>query len=352
MAESALPLPAPAAPASTPPGPDQPPPRRSKRWARFLKLALRAFVAASVLAVAVDLTRRFDAANVSLRAPWMAASLLPAAVAVLIQAVAWRSLVFRLSGVLLRWADVATVYLDAQMARYTPGKVGLLAVRVASSSRLGVSPRLMVGSLFIELLSWTGVGILVGLTCVTLTSLALPAQPTTWSWNGLDLRMLGGLLALAALLGLLLVCLLPRRRYPTWLQRLLAVSDADLEGTSLQSQPLVPLALPLWHAVHWSAWVLAGAALCLGLGASWAAAGFAGGVLCLAIVLGFLAIVAPAGAGVREVVISVGAAPVLGPSSALVLGLTARVVSLVADVACWAIVRALGFWKAARSGAR
>lgn len=312
-----------------------PPTRRG----RLLKLLLRALVAASVVAVAFDLLWRFDAADVSLRVGWIALSVLPAAVAVLVQVLAWQSLMRRLSGVVPRLGDVFSVYLDAQMARYTPGKVGLLAVRVTAAPQLGVSPRLMVVALFIELMSWAGVGILVGLTCVTLTSLVLPIQLGRWSEGGVDLRVVGAALSGAALLGLLLVCAVPRRRYPLWVQRLLALSDGDL-GVG-QNEPLVPVALPLWHTLHWGAWILAGATLCWGLGAGWAAAGFAGGVLCLAIVLGFLAIVAPAGAGVREVVISVGAAPVLGPSSALVLGLTARVVSLVADVACWAVVRLL-----------
>jgi hypothetical protein len=311
------------------------------RRGRLLKLLLRALVAASVGAVAFDLARRFDAADVSLRAPWIALSVLPAAVAVLVQVLAWQSLMRRLSGVALRLGDVFPVYLDAQMARYTPGKVGLLAVRVTAAPRLGVSARLMVVALFIELMSWAGVGILVGLTCVTLTSLVLPLRLGTWTEGEIDLRMLGAALAGAALLGLLMVCVVPRRRYPHWIQGVLALSDGDLDALVGQNEPLVPVALPLWHALHWGAWILSGATLCWGLGAGWAAAGFAGGVLCLAIVLGFLAIVAPAGAGVREVVISVGAAPVLGPSSALVLGLTARVVSLVADVACWAVVRLL-----------
>lgn len=315
------------------------PPLPVTRRRRLVRLIVQVLVAASVVAVALDLMRRFDAAEVSLTATWLAASILPASAAVLVQVVAWRSLMRRLCGVALRWDDTLRVYLDAQMARYTPGKVGLLAVRVAAAPRLGVSGRLMVTALLIELLSWAGVGILLGLTCMMLAWPALPTE-VTWAPRGLDLRFAAAALALAALAGLSVVCALPRRRYPAFAQRLFALAGVEPAATA-GNEPLVPLALPLWHLLHWGAWVLAGSTLCLGLGASWAAAVFAGGVLCLAIVLGFLAIVAPAGAGVREVVISVGAAPVLGPSSALVLGLTARVVSLAADVLCWALVRAL-----------
>jgi hypothetical protein len=292
-------------------------------------------VAVSVVAVALDLLRRFDAAEISLHPGWLLGALLPTSVAVLVQVMAWRTLIAQLSGRPVELRDAAVVYLDSQLARYVPGKVGLLAARVAGAAGLGVQPRLMVSSLFIELLSWGGVGVLAGFSSVAATSLTLPAGGEAWSPVVLEARAVALPLAALALVGLLGLCLVPRSRFPRWLRNLLTVPDGDVALAA----PLVPAVLPFWHLLHWFSWGVAGWVLCLGLGAAPSAAAFSGGVLCLAVVLGALAVVAPAGAGVREVVISVGTAPVLGPSAALVLGLAARAISLLADFVCWAGVR-------------
>jgi|GEM_PF-711230 len=305
------------------------------RRARLLRAGLAVVVAASVVAVALDLLRRFDAAQVSLHAGWLLAALVPASVAVLVQAMAWRTLLSQLSGRQVPLHDSAVVYLDSQLARYVPGKVGLLAARIAAAPRLGVKPRLMVSSLFVELLSWGGVGVLAGFSSVAATSLALPTRGGAWAPIVAEARTIALPLALVALVGLLGLCLIPRARFPSWLRSVLTATD----GEAPLSAPLVPAILPFWHVLHWLCWGLAGAVLSLGLGATPSVAAFSGGVLCLAVVLGALAVVAPAGAGVREVVISVGTAPVLGPSAALVLGLAARAISLAADFACWTAVR-------------
>jgi len=289
------------------------------------------------VAVAVELSARFEAARVTVHPGWLLAALLPALLGVLVQAVAFGALLERLAGRPLPWLDLTSMYLDAQMARYTPGKVGLLAVRVAAAARLGVSARLMVGSLMVELSSWVGMGVLVGFLTLVASATFVPMGAGSFGSVSAEVRLLAAVLASSSLLGLLALCFLPQRRVPQLLRRLLSLSEDQTE----LARPLLPLVLPLWHALHWSCWVLSGAILALGLGANVEQAALAGGVLCLAVVLGFLAVVAPAGAGVREVVISVGTAPFLGPSAALVLGLTARGVSLLSDFVCFATLRLL-----------
>lgn len=277
---------------------------------------------------------RFDAAEVSIDPWWFVVAFVPGGVAVLVQAFAWRRLMMQLAGGPVPLLEAFVVYLDGQMARYTPGKIGLLAVRAAAAPRLGVSPRLMLGSLFIEVLSWAGTGLLVGLSILAGTSPALAAGARVWGTAAEDLQAIALSLAFAALVGLVGLCAIPRARFP---DRLVAwLTSAD--GVSRRAEPLVPASLPLLHGLHWLCWAASGGVLVLGLGASLEVAGFAGGVLCLAVVLSFLAVVVPAGAGVREVVISVLTAPVLGASAALVFGLTARAVTLLADVACWALL--------------
>ena len=59
----------------------------------------------------------------------------------------------------------------------------------------------------------------------------------------------------------------------------------------------------------------------------------------LANVLGFVALAAPAGVGVREAVLISGYGAILGSGGALSAAIVSRVASLIADVGAWALVR-------------
>jgi hypothetical protein len=276
------------------------------------------------LAIAVrDLARRWEPAELRLDPLWAVASVVPALVAPLIQGVAWIRLIEHLSGRTVPAGAALELYLDSQLARYTPGKVGLPAVRMAGAERLGVNARLVGTSILVELLSWLALGGAVGLGLVLLGA---PAPEGLLSFVG---RMAGVLLA-AAGVGVLLLLAVDRRRLPGAVRRVLL-----LEG----SGPLVPVAVPLAHGLHWLAWALHGGLLARALGADAATAVTAGGVLSVAIVVGFVALFAPAGAGVREAVIGVGTAPLLGAPAAVALGVLARGASLLSDVSVWLVAR-------------
>jgi len=100
--------------------------------------------------------------------------------------------------------------------------------------------------------------------------------------------------------------------------------------------------MPLVHCGYWMLWALHGYLVLRGLAAPGGVALAAAGYFILAPVLGFVVLVAPAGVGVREAVISLGLAPVVGVAPALAAGVASRVASLMADVASWAICRLLG----------
>lgn len=308
-------------------------------------------VAGFVLVVGRNLIEGFDAASVSVEPGWLFAAALAALGAVFSQMLAWRSLLSRMSGTNPRLLDAACVYFDSQLARYTPGKVGLLAVRIAGAPRLGVPGRLLLSSLLLELSSWTGVGLFVGLSLVTLGLQPGNADAARVRDFLSTLSTTSTVLAILALVGLTLLSTVPRQAWPSWLTRLLIGEAAAPQHASL---PLAPGVLVFWHAVHWLGWAVTGALLAFSLGGTWATAVTSGGVLCLAVVLGFLAIVAPAGAGVREAVTAGLLTPLLGPSSALTLSLIARALSLGADVLSWSLARAVSFAEArqARGPAR
>src|SRR5690606_32263402 len=101
-----------------------------------------------------DLVQRWEPAELTIEPLWVSLALLAALAAPLIQAWGWIGLIEHLSGRRVPKAAALELYLDSQLARYTPGKVGLPAVRMAGAEKLGVSARLVGTSIFVELLSW------------------------------------------------------------------------------------------------------------------------------------------------------------------------------------------------------
>lgn len=296
------------------------------RWKRAVRPVLVVAALGFVVLAVMDLARRWEPAELQLDGRWLAVALVPALLAPLLQAGGWIRLIEHASGHPVPRLSALVLYMDSQLARYTPGKVGLPAVRMAGAERLGVSARLVGASILVELLSWLAVGGAVGLGFVLLGG-AVP--------EGLlqSILRLGGFLLALAILGVVLLLVVERSRLPAPVRRALLI-----EGRG----PLVPALVPLAHLGHWGAWGVHGAALALALGAPVSAALTAGGVLCLAIVVGFLALFAPAGAGVREALLGVGVAPLLGAPVAVALGVLARAASILADVIVWLAVRALG----------
>lgn len=305
----------------SPPAPETGPAR--------LKRAVRPLLVAAALVFLVlalrDLVQRWEPAELTIEPLWVSLALLAALAAPLIQAWGWIGLIEHLSGRRVPKAAALELYLDSQLARYTPGKVGLPAVRMAGAEKLGVSARLVGTSIFVELLSWLALGGAVGFGLVLCGASAPDGLlATAGHFAGLALGAAG--------LGVVLLLVVDRARLPGAVRRLLL-----LEG----SGPLVPPSVPLAHVLHWLAWGLHAGLLARALGASLPVAVTAGGVLCVAIVVGFLALFAPAGAGVREAMIGVGVAPLLGAPAAVALGVMARAASLLSDFSVWFAVRAV-----------
>ena len=88
----------------------------------------------------------------------------------------------------------------------------------------------------------------------------------------------------------------------------------------------------LLHGAYWGCWLMHGFFLMRGFGHSAFGAATA---FVVAPVLGFLAFVAPAGAGVRDAIVVALVAPVTGVSNAVAISLISRAASLVADVLSW-----------------
>lgn len=278
-----------------------------------------------VVLTAIDLSRRWESGRVEVDAALALASLVPFVIGNLVQAAGWIVLAERMAARAVPRRPAVALYLESQLARYAPGKVGLPLVRMEGAPRVGLSRGLVGVSVIIESLSWLATGAIVGFTLLFLIEPpreGLGALSGPWELPLLAASLAGGIWLVAV----------DRRRLPSKL----------LERLSLQGAgPLAPWGLPALQVLYWATWIAHGYLLALALGAT---AGDALGIVAfvpLANVLGFIALAAPAGVGVREAVLIYGLAPALGGPGALAFAVLSRVESLIGDVAVWLVARAV-----------
>ena len=269
-----------------------------------------------------DLAHRWQKTQVTLDLPLALASIVPLCLGCLIQARGWIALIERMTMHTVPRGPALSLYMDSQLARYTPGMVGLPFVRMAGAPRLGVSAVSVGSSVGLEMLSWTAVGGAIGFASLVW----LPKQG--------GLTALLGAWAVPLVLGfaslVLLLSCIDRSRLPGFVVRVLKVDGVG---------PLVPLRLPFAHVLYWASWALHGALLTCAFGAAPGVALSTSGLYALATVGGFVALAAPAGVGIREAILSVCLAPAVGSAPALAIAVASRAASLCADVIAWAVLK-------------
>lgn len=295
------------------------------RLKRLVQPLMALVAAAFVIVTAVDLVRSWDGRDVKLDPGLALASLVPVLAGSVIQGFAWILLTERMAKRKMPRLRGLAIYLDSQLARYTPGKIGLPLVRMEGAARFGFARRLVGASVLIEALTWTATGGVVGFFLLWVSD--VPADGVAGLAGRYALPLM-----LASLIGVLALVLVDRRRLPAKLRSLLGL---DGEGR------IAPLRLPLLELVYWVTWAVHGYFLTLSLGAHQAGAVGTMGFNPLANVFGFVALAAPAGVGVREAVLVAGYGDLLGSGGALAAAVLSRIVSLVADLGVWAVVR---FW--------
>jgi len=283
----------------------------------FMAIAL-VFVAYS----AWDLAHRWQKTQVSLDLTWALLSILPLGLGCLIQGRGWIALIERMTSRRVPRGPALSLYMDSQLARYTPGMVGLPFVRMAGAARLGVSAVSVGSSVGLEMLSWTAVGGGIGFASL----LWLPASS--------GLMALLGKWAIPIVLGftaiVVVLSCIDRTRLPAFVVRVLKVDGVG---------PLVPFSLLLAHVLYWASWAAHGFLLTHAFGAAPGIALSTSGLYALATVGGFVALAAPAGVGVREAILSISLAPAVGSAPALAIAVASRAASLVADVIAWALLK-------------
>ncbi len=296
-------------------------PWEDRRIYRWLRTVLGLIVAIGVVLALYRIAQRWNGRDVHVRWFPLVLSIITLVIANFFQALGWKYLLERMAGRVIALRPLMSVFMSGQLARYTPGKVGLPMVRIAGASKLGLSAHLIAASVGLEVAAWIGVGSLVGcgsLLCNLSGGSIIAGLSRTWIW----LAFIG----IAACLSI--AALVDQSRFPTWVLRLLKT-----EGKG----PLISVPMLGMQLLAWFGWWLLGLLVPLAVGGSLEVAVGQAVIFILAPIVGFLALVAPGGLGVRETVISYALAPQMGASAALAAAVLARGVALVSELAGWLI---------------
>ncbi|MFC1642994.1 hypothetical protein ACFL5O_09985 [Myxococcota bacterium] len=299
------------------------------RWRAALRWGLALLTFTFVAVAAGGLWERWDTSRVTLSVWPLVGAFPPLLAAGFLLAFAWAILVRHLAGRHVELGAALALHAESQLARYMPGKVGIPLVRLAGAPALGVTAMAVVASIAVESLSFVSVGCGTGLGLLVATNHALLARSALIGHTGLA--------ALAGIgVAILLLVTVDRTRWPLWaLRKLRAESGGG---------PLVPWQMLGVHLLHAMMWAVHGYAISLAMGASGSSAWSASGLFVLAPVLGALAVVVPAGVGVREAIVSLGLAPSVGPAAALAAAIVSRALSLTADLVFWLVMRLWHSW--------
>ena len=297
-------------------------PPQKQRWGRWVRVAFGVAGVGFIVLAAREMAQGFDPSSLTVDPLFVVLSLLPALLSTWVQSSAWLCLLETWTGHEVPRVHARALYFAAQVARYTPGKVGLPAVRLAGASSIGVSPQVMGSTLLLEVLTWCTTG---GSIC----ALVLGLYPEVLGALGERLAGLSWFAVAVGIVALFVFVFVDRRVLPRRLHQLLRLSGQG---------PLIPLAAVGFYCVHWSGWILHGTLLGMAFGATAQNAVLVGVALVLGILAGFLAFLAPAGAGVREAVVATTATRALGVGGALTAGIVARGISLGIDLVLWALM--------------
>jgi glycosyltransferase 2 family protein len=245
----------------------------------------------------------------------------------------WREMLAGL-GVPVPLGQGARVFFKTQLGKYIPGSVWPILMQVEAGRSWGASKAAMLAANLLTIL----------LSCTTGLVVAAALLPAY------DARTLGrywwGLLAVPVLL----VMLHPRAF--GWLMD---------QAARLVRRPLMGIRLELrrevralcWSLLSWAGFgvqlaVLAGAA------SGWRASVvlLSIGAIALAVPLGILFIPAPAGAGIRDVVLTLALSSAMSAGEAVTVVIASRVVLVACDLSAAALVQLVGRRRLAGAGER
>jgi len=298
-------------------------------WWPLVKWSLFLLVLAAVGWHGWRLWREIDFREVQLRPLWFLPAILAYIAGWLPAVWYWRSLMAG-AGERVGWSAAARAYFCGHLGKYVPGKAGVVLIRAGMLQQVGCRAGAAAVTSIYETLATMAAGALVAVLLLP----ALVREETLSRWfaqlpQGETIRsLLPGLAIAACLLGLPLMS----RVLNELMARLMRRRGADLTAEPIVLRPMLLAFLPLiagwWlhglslgltiqsvssEAIVWSDWP------------RWT------GAVSLATVLGFVAIFAPGGAGVREGVLMEALEPAIGSHAVLAAGLL-RIVWLAGEI--------------------
>src|SRR5262245_20900123 len=285
---------------------------RLARWQRPIRVG---FVGVAVSLGAVAVVTRWDQFSASLHQLDLGPLLLSLLAAIggsAVSMMVWRSLLTDL-GTPVPVRPVARVFFVGQLGKYVPGAIWPLVAQMELGRSLGLARRRSAAAFVLTMLVVFASALFVAAAALPLLGDSAPG----YRW----------LLLLAPVIAVLL--------YPRITNRLLGLAFRLLRREPLD-QPLTGRGLV--RAFGWSlvAWVLFGlhiGILVVDLGApAQRALPVAFGAFAIAWCAGPIIMIAPAGAGIRELALVALLAPVLSPAAALVVALTSRLFLTIADL--------------------
>ncbi|HKA68771.1 MAG TPA: lysylphosphatidylglycerol synthase transmembrane domain-containing protein [Actinomycetes bacterium] len=286
---------------------------RLARWQRPIRVG---FVGVAVSLGAVAVVTRWDQFSASLHQLDLGPLLLSLLAAIggsAVSMMVWRSLLTDL-GTPVPVRPVARVFFVGQLGKYVPGAIWPLVAQMELGRSLGLARRRSAAAFVLTMLVVFASALVVAAVALPLLGDSAPA----YRW----------LLLLAA--PVIAVLLFPRVT-----NRLLGLAFRLLRREPLE-QPLTGRGLLrafAWSLVAWSLFGLHIGILVIDLGApAQRALPVAFGAFAIAWCAGPIIMIAPAGAGIRELALVALLAPVLDPGAALVVALTSRLFLTIADL--------------------
>lgn len=288
-----------------------------RRWiGRLVQLALLAVLGFFVVRALAEGLAQIDWRSTRLPAGWVVLSFLCVLVNRALVATAYRA-TFASVHPPPPWPVILGATWLSRAGKYIPGKVFSVAGMAWLLRRHGVSATLAAGTVIINTTLAVVVGMIVSAPLLIWDPAVRQRVPLAWLWT---------LILLAAGLGVLH----PRVYFPLLNWALRRLNRSELPICPRWRDHAAPAAQMLLQ------WVLAGAGLwCLARGlrpdlpAAWLPAAVS--ISALAMTLGFVALLAPAGLGVREAVYLAALAPAMGLGAAALVTIATRVLHTAAE---------------------
>jgi glycosyltransferase 2 family protein len=295
-----------------------------RRVSRGRAIAGAVVIVVVVVAAAVAVYREWHSFADTLRrvgAGSMILSLLAGLVGVAATFPMWREVLHGL-GVTMPWGTGSRIFFTSQLGKYLPGSVWPVVMQMEAGRARGASRRTMLAANLITLVMSCTLGLIVA--CVLLPLYDAHALRKYW-W---------ALLALP-----FLVALLHPRAMPALLDRAFALIGRAPLGERLDVSS--ELRAAGWSLLSWLGLGAHLAVLCVALGHGGISTFLlATGGMALAFSLGVLFIPAPAGAGVRDVVLTLVLRTMFSSGQALAVVVASRVILIVCDLVLAAVAAA------------